>query len=103
MQGWGGPGVEGGVTTLAGLVSGDVESVSVDGPDGKRTLAVSTHGTFIAVYKGVVAPRDVPVSIHLRDGSVQRYTGPGVHDEEACFGHPRARACRRLLVIATKR
>lgn len=73
-----GRGAEGGITTVAGLVSSDVKSVEVNGPGGPRRLTISPHGVFITVYDGAMTPRDVPVKIVLQDGSTQDYRAPGV-------------------------
>jgi hypothetical protein len=79
-QGWG-TGAEGGLTTVAGLVSPDVQAVTVDGPDGPRTLEISSHGAFVTVYHGVYSPHEVPITIKLKDGSIQRYSAPGISGE----------------------
>jgi hypothetical protein len=76
-QGWG-AGTNGGLTTVAGLVAPDVRSVTVEGPDGARTLEISPHGAFVTVYQGVLSPHEVPVTVTLHDGSTQRYSAPGV-------------------------
>jgi hypothetical protein len=77
MQGFG-RGTDGGRTTVGGLVSGEATSVVVNGPGGARKLEISPHGAFVTVYKGVLAPRDVPLTITLKDGSTQSFRAPGV-------------------------
>jgi hypothetical protein len=67
----------GGRTAVAGLVSADVASVTVNGPDGPRKLEISPHGAFVTVFRGVLTPREVPVTAQLEDGSERRYDAPG--------------------------
>jgi hypothetical protein len=76
LQGFG-PGTDGGRTILGGLVSADVQSVVVTGPDGPRRLEISAHGAFVTAYKGVFHPRELPVTVTLKDGTTQSYRRPG--------------------------
>jgi hypothetical protein len=77
LQGFG-RGTDGGRTILGGLVSADVQSVVVIGPDGPRELEISAHGAFVTAYKGVFRPRQLPVTVTLKDGTTQTYRAPGV-------------------------
>jgi hypothetical protein len=77
LQGFG-RGTDGGRTIVGGLVSAEVQSVVVTGPDGRRELEISAHGAFVTAYKGVFHPRQLPVTVTLKDGTTQTYRAPGV-------------------------
>lgn len=77
MQGFG-QGTGGGRTLIGGLVSSDVDAVTVNGPDSPRKLEVSKHGAFVTAYEGVLQPRDIPLTVTLKDGTVLTYKAPGV-------------------------
>jgi hypothetical protein len=57
-----------GVTIVAGLVGRRVRSVQVT-VDGRRRTLPLAGGAFLGVFRGDVAPRDLPVTARYRDGA----------------------------------
>ena len=56
-----------GVTTVAGLAGPRVRSIAVAVGARPRTLPI-VDGAFLAVLRGDVAPKDLPVTVRYRDG-----------------------------------
>jgi hypothetical protein len=59
-----------GVTAVAGMAGPRVRSVEVPVGGRPRALAID-HGAFLAVVRGDVAPRDLPVTVRYRDGATR--------------------------------
>jgi hypothetical protein len=58
------------VTTVAGIVGRRVRSVEVIVDGRARALAI-TGGAFLGVFRGDVAPRDLPITVRYRDGATR--------------------------------
>ncbi len=69
---------EGPRTIIAGLAHPDVRAIAVETPAGGKPLEVSDRGAFVAVFKGQLHPRELPLTAELADGSRERYSAPGV-------------------------
>jgi hypothetical protein len=59
-----------GVTTVAGLAGRRVRSIQVTVGGRRRSLALD-GGAFLAVVRGDVAPRELPVTVRYRDGTMR--------------------------------
>jgi hypothetical protein len=59
-----------GVTTVAGIVGRRVRSVEVTVDGRARALAIA-GGAFLGVFRGDVAPRDLPITVGYRDGATR--------------------------------
>lgn len=64
-------------TILAGAAAPDVMAVAVNGPDGRRELALADAGrAFLAVYPQRVTPAELTLEMTLADGRVERFPNP---------------------------
>jgi hypothetical protein len=61
-----------GVTTVAGVVGSQVRSVEVRGAGRLRRLPID-GGAFLAVFRGDVAPRELPLTVRYRDGRTRTF------------------------------
>jgi hypothetical protein len=61
-----------GVTTVAGIAGRRVRSVEVGMGGRRRTLPI-TGGAFLGVFRGDVAPRDLPVTVRYRDAGARAF------------------------------